>query len=158
VTLTRPGLADGDRRTGWHLSDAIDHIVAEVERRDLHDVLLVAQSWGGYSEKTCRGSDRRHPQAGRPGGDRGPVVLGRSHDDRGRGEPGSGRSTSTWLTRGEGRPTGKAGWPTCRRTCASPAGPGQYQMIENAGHYPHAEYPQLVVDAVLHFLAEIERV
>jgi pimeloyl-ACP methyl ester carboxylesterase len=27
-------------------------------------------------------------------------------------------------------------------------------MIENAGHYPHAEYPQQVADALLPFLAE----
>jgi pimeloyl-ACP methyl ester carboxylesterase len=35
-----------------------------------------------------------------------------------------------------------------------PAGLGQYRMIEHAGHYPHAEYPQEVADAILHFLAE----
>ncbi|WP_432828710.1 alpha/beta fold hydrolase [Dactylosporangium sp. CA-092794] len=48
VVLTLPGLADGDPRTGWHLSDAVDHVVDEVERRDLRSVVLVAQSWGGY--------------------------------------------------------------------------------------------------------------
>ncbi|WP_432828700.1 alpha/beta hydrolase [Dactylosporangium sp. CA-092794] len=35
-----------------------------------------------------------------------------------------------------------------------PAGLGRYQMIANAGHYPHAEYPQQVADIVLAFLAE----
>lgn len=30
------------------MSDAVDHIVAEVERRNLHDVVLVSHSWGGY--------------------------------------------------------------------------------------------------------------
>ena len=34
-----------------------------------------------------------------------------------------------------------------------PAGLGRYQMIENAGHYPHAEYPQEVAAALLPFLA-----
>jgi pimeloyl-ACP methyl ester carboxylesterase len=36
-----------------------------------------------------------------------------------------------------------------------PAGLGRYQMIENAGHYPHAEYPQQVAEAILPFLAEL---
>jgi pimeloyl-ACP methyl ester carboxylesterase len=35
-----------------------------------------------------------------------------------------------------------------------PAGLGRYVMIENAGHYPHAQYPQHVADAILPFLAE----
>jgi pimeloyl-ACP methyl ester carboxylesterase len=35
-----------------------------------------------------------------------------------------------------------------------PAGLGRYEMIANAGHYPHAEYPQHVADVVLPFLAE----
>lgn len=35
-----------------------------------------------------------------------------------------------------------------------PAGLGQYAMIESAGHYPHAQYPQQVADAILPFLAE----
>lgn len=34
-----------------------------------------------------------------------------------------------------------------------PAGLGRYQMIENAGHYPHAQYPQEVAEALLPFLA-----
>jgi pimeloyl-ACP methyl ester carboxylesterase len=34
---------------------------------------------------------------------------------------------------------------------------GRYEMIENAGHYPHAQYPQQVADAILPFLAENAR-
>jgi len=48
VTITLPGLADGDERAGLRLSDAVDHVVAEVARRDLAEVILVGQSWGGY--------------------------------------------------------------------------------------------------------------
>jgi pimeloyl-ACP methyl ester carboxylesterase len=35
-----------------------------------------------------------------------------------------------------------------------PAGLGQYEMIDNAGHYPHAEYPQQVAWAIVPFLSE----
>jgi pimeloyl-ACP methyl ester carboxylesterase len=35
-----------------------------------------------------------------------------------------------------------------------PAGLGRYEMIKNAGHYPHAEYPQEVAAVVIPFLAE----
>lgn len=35
-----------------------------------------------------------------------------------------------------------------------PAGLGRYEMIENAGHYPHAQYPQQVADALLLFFTE----
>jgi pimeloyl-ACP methyl ester carboxylesterase len=35
-----------------------------------------------------------------------------------------------------------------------PAGLGQYEMVDNAGHYPHAQYPQQVAQAILAFLAE----
>ena len=48
VTITLPGLADGDKRAGLQLSDAVGHVVAEVTRRDLAEVVLVGQSWGGY--------------------------------------------------------------------------------------------------------------
>jgi pimeloyl-ACP methyl ester carboxylesterase len=34
-----------------------------------------------------------------------------------------------------------------------PDGLGRYEMIDGAGHYPHAQYPQQVADAVLPFLA-----
>ena len=37
--------------------------------------------------------------------------------------------------------------------CLLPAGLGRYEMIEDAGHYPQAEYPQQVADAILPFLA-----
>jgi len=48
VTITLPGLTDGDERAGLRLSDAVDHLVAEVGRRDLSEVILVGHSWGGY--------------------------------------------------------------------------------------------------------------
>jgi pimeloyl-ACP methyl ester carboxylesterase len=48
VTLTLPGLADGDDPAGHRLQDAVDHVVTEVERRNLRDIVLVAHSWGGY--------------------------------------------------------------------------------------------------------------
>ncbi|GAB7037696.1 MULTISPECIES: alpha/beta fold hydrolase [Catenuloplanes] len=48
VTVTLPGLADGDDRGDLHLSGAVDALVLEIEKRDLHDVVLVAHSWGGY--------------------------------------------------------------------------------------------------------------
>ena len=38
-----------------------------------------------------------------------------------------------------------------------PDGLGRYAMIPNAGHYPHAEYPQRVAAAVIPFLAEHAR-
>ncbi|GGJ33561.1 alpha/beta fold hydrolase [Streptomyces brasiliensis] len=48
VTVTMPGVADGDAREGLRLSDATAHLVQEVEKRELADVTLVAHSWGGY--------------------------------------------------------------------------------------------------------------
>ncbi|MDG4780716.1 alpha/beta hydrolase [Micromonospora sp. WMMD961] len=47
TALTMPGLSLGDDTAGLRLSDAVDHIVAEVERRDLREVVLVGHSWGG---------------------------------------------------------------------------------------------------------------
>jgi hypothetical protein len=35
-----------------------------------------------------------------------------------------------------------------------PTGLGRYEMIENAGPYSHAQYPQQVADAIPPFLAE----
>ncbi len=35
-----------------------------------------------------------------------------------------------------------------------PAGLGRYEIIENAGHYPHAEYPREVAATVIPFLQE----
>ncbi|GAA1889468.1 alpha/beta fold hydrolase [Streptantibioticus ferralitis] len=48
LTLTLPGLSYDGSPAGLGLADAIDHVVGEVERRDLTDVLLVCHSWGGY--------------------------------------------------------------------------------------------------------------
>jgi pimeloyl-ACP methyl ester carboxylesterase len=45
--ITLPGLALGDDPTGLRLADAVDHVVAEVERRDLRDVVLVGHSFAG---------------------------------------------------------------------------------------------------------------
>jgi pimeloyl-ACP methyl ester carboxylesterase len=45
--LTLPGLAMGDDPTGLRLADAVEHIVREVERRDLTDVVLVGHSFAG---------------------------------------------------------------------------------------------------------------
>lgn len=48
VTVTLPGLADGDDRARLRLSEAINHVVVEVEHRDLTGIVLVGHSWGGY--------------------------------------------------------------------------------------------------------------
>jgi pimeloyl-ACP methyl ester carboxylesterase len=50
-------------------------------------------------------------------------------------------------------------WPEPEAEAAAivgllPAGRGRYVMIENAGHYPHAQYPNQVADALLPFLAK----
>jgi pimeloyl-ACP methyl ester carboxylesterase len=47
VALTMPGLAFGDDPVGLRLKDAVNYIVAEIERRNLTDVVLVGHSWGG---------------------------------------------------------------------------------------------------------------
>ncbi|AGL19670.1 alpha/beta fold hydrolase [Actinoplanes sp. N902-109] len=47
LALTLPGLAMGDDPTGLRLAHAVDHIVTEIERRDLHDVVLVGHSFAG---------------------------------------------------------------------------------------------------------------
>jgi pimeloyl-ACP methyl ester carboxylesterase len=41
-----PGLSLGDDSAGLRLNDAVDHILAAVEQRDLCDVVLVGHSWG----------------------------------------------------------------------------------------------------------------
>jgi pimeloyl-ACP methyl ester carboxylesterase len=33
-----------------------------------------------------------------------------------------------------------------------PEGLGRYEMIDNAGHYPHAEYPEQVAAVIIPFL------
>lgn len=48
VSLTPPGLGDGDPRAGVRLSDAVAQVVAEVKALDPNDVVLVGHSWGGY--------------------------------------------------------------------------------------------------------------
>jgi pimeloyl-ACP methyl ester carboxylesterase len=48
ITVTLPGLGDGDDPRGHRLADAADHIVRLFEDRDLTDVVLVGHSWGGY--------------------------------------------------------------------------------------------------------------
>ncbi|WP_326835112.1 alpha/beta hydrolase [Amycolatopsis rhabdoformis] len=47
VALTLPGLAAGDDARELRLADAVTHLVTEIERRDLTDVVLVGHSWGG---------------------------------------------------------------------------------------------------------------
>src|SRR5215472_7157382 len=48
LALTLPGLSYDGSPAGLRLADAIGHVVSEVERRDLADVVLVGHSWGGY--------------------------------------------------------------------------------------------------------------
>lgn len=48
LALTLPGLSYDGARPGLGLADAMDQVVSEVERHDLHDVVLVCHSWGGY--------------------------------------------------------------------------------------------------------------
>lgn len=48
LALTLPGLSYGSPAAGLRMTDAVDHIVHEVEARDLHHVVLVSHSWGGY--------------------------------------------------------------------------------------------------------------
>lgn len=47
ITLTLPGLRDGEDPRGRRLADAVAHVVDEVRGRDLTDVTLVAHCWGG---------------------------------------------------------------------------------------------------------------
>lgn len=48
VTLTLPGLGDGDDPSRRRLQDAIDYVVAAVERSNADSVTLVGHSWAGY--------------------------------------------------------------------------------------------------------------
>ena len=48
VALTMPGLSYGDSPAGLKMADAVDHVVHEIDRLDLRDIVLVAHSWGGY--------------------------------------------------------------------------------------------------------------
>lgn len=47
VTPTFPGMSPGEDPAAVSLSDAVDHLVAEIERLDLTDVVLVAHDWSG---------------------------------------------------------------------------------------------------------------
>lgn len=48
VAVTLPGLSYGSDPAGLRMADAVDALVSEVEGRDLHDVVMVSHSWGGY--------------------------------------------------------------------------------------------------------------
>ncbi len=48
LTPTLPGMADGDDRRGRTLAEVGDFLVDLAGREDLHDVVLVGHSWGGY--------------------------------------------------------------------------------------------------------------
>lgn len=48
VSLTMPGLRDGDDPGELRLTDAVDYLVDQLERRDLREVTLVGHGWGGY--------------------------------------------------------------------------------------------------------------
>lgn len=48
LALSMPGLAYDGSPAGLRLADAVEHVVSEVESRDLTDVVLVGHSWGGY--------------------------------------------------------------------------------------------------------------
>lgn len=48
ITLTLPGLNDGDDPAGYKLSDAVDYIVDRVRRLNVDKVVLVPHSWGAY--------------------------------------------------------------------------------------------------------------
>ncbi|MFE1961319.1 alpha/beta fold hydrolase [Streptomyces sp. NPDC059479] len=48
ISVTLPGLGEGEKPHGHRLSDAADHIVQLIKDRDLTDVVLVGRGWGGY--------------------------------------------------------------------------------------------------------------
>jgi pimeloyl-ACP methyl ester carboxylesterase len=48
LTLTLPGMNDGDDPSGYRLQDAIEYIAQEVRRLSPGNVVLVAHSWGGF--------------------------------------------------------------------------------------------------------------
>lgn len=47
-TPTLPGLNTEDDRSTVHLSDTVDYLAEYITERDLHDVVLVGHSWGGF--------------------------------------------------------------------------------------------------------------
>ncbi|OBI53276.1 alpha/beta fold hydrolase [Mycobacterium sp. E796] len=48
ITLTLPGMNDGDNPWGYELRDAIEYIAHQVRRLAPGNVILVAHSWGGF--------------------------------------------------------------------------------------------------------------
>jgi pimeloyl-ACP methyl ester carboxylesterase len=48
VAPSLPGFAAGDDPRAFKLADTTDALVAEIERQDLTDVVLVAHDWSGY--------------------------------------------------------------------------------------------------------------
>jgi hypothetical protein len=48
IALTLPGLSAGDDPAAVRLSDATEYVAAEIERRDLRDVVLVCQDSSAY--------------------------------------------------------------------------------------------------------------
>lgn len=48
LTLTLPGLGDGDDPAGRKLQHAVDHVVDVVRELDVDDVVMVGHSWAGY--------------------------------------------------------------------------------------------------------------
>jgi pimeloyl-ACP methyl ester carboxylesterase len=48
ITLTLPGMSDGDDPSGYQLQDAVEYITDQVLRRESGNVVLVAHSWGGF--------------------------------------------------------------------------------------------------------------
>lgn len=48
ITLTLPGMNDGDDPSGYRLQDAVDYIAHEVRRLESGTVVMVAHSWGCF--------------------------------------------------------------------------------------------------------------
>lgn len=48
ITVTLPGMNDGDDPSGYRLQDAVDYISDEVRRLESGTVVLVAHSWGCF--------------------------------------------------------------------------------------------------------------
>jgi pimeloyl-ACP methyl ester carboxylesterase len=48
ITVTPPGLSDGEDISNIALQDATDHLAFEIVRRNLSQIVLVGHSWAGY--------------------------------------------------------------------------------------------------------------
>lgn len=48
ITLTLPGLSDGDDIRDLKMQDAIDYLANEIAWRNLSQIILVGHSWAGY--------------------------------------------------------------------------------------------------------------